>query len=86
MTGDAEGSILVLNVGSSTLKFGVFPLVAGDEPLLRGVVEYAGPNSGQVRITDSVGRSDSRQLNVDRESAPAQLIHHLEQHYSLASI
>jgi acetate kinase len=86
VTGDAEGSILVLNVGSSTLKFGVFPLVAGDEPLLRGVVEYAGPNSGRVRITDSVGRSDSRQLNVDRESAPAQLIHHLEQHYSLASI
>lgn len=86
MSGAAEGSILVLNVGSSTLKFGVFPLVARDEPLLRGVVEYAGPNSGQVRITDSAGRSDSRQLNVDRESAPAQLIHHLEQHYSLASI
>jgi acetate kinase len=86
VSGAAEGSILVLNVGSSTLKFGVFPLVASDEPLLRGVVEYAGPNSGQVRITDSAGRSDSRQLNVDRESAPAQLIHHLEQHYSLASI
>lgn len=86
MSGAAEGSILVLNVGSSTLKFGVFPLVARDEPLLRGVVEYAGPNSGQVRITDSAGRSDSGQLNVDRESAPAQLIHHLEQHYSLASI
>jgi acetate kinase len=86
VSGAAEGSILVLNVGSSTLKFGVFPLVGGDEPLLRGVVEYAGPNAGQVRITDSAGRSDSRQLNVDRASAPAQLIHHLKQHYSLASI
>ena len=86
MSGAAEGSILVLNVGSSTLKFGVFPFVRGDEPLLRGVIEYAGPHAGQVRTTDSAGRSDCRQLDVDRDSAPAQLIDHLEQHYSLASI
>lgn len=86
MSGAAEGSILVLNVGSSTLKFGVFPFDGGDEPLLRGVIEYAGPHAGQVRTTDSAGRSDSRQLDVDRDSAPAQLIDHLEQHYSLASI
>ena len=86
MSGAAEGAILVLNVGSSTLKFGVFPLLGGDDPLLRGAVEYAGPKAGQLHITDSAGRSESRQLNVDRASAPAQLIHHLEQHYSLASI
>ena len=48
MSGAPEGSILVLNVCSSTLQFGVFPLVAGDEPVLRGVVEYAGPNAGRV--------------------------------------
>ena len=86
MSGAGEGSILVLNVGSSTLKFGIFPLVAGDDPLLRGVVEYAGPNAGEVRVTDAAGQSDSGQLNVDRESAPARLFHHLKQHYPLASI
>lgn len=38
----ADGkSILVLNVGSSTLKFGLFALGAGDEPLLSGVLEYS---------------------------------------------
>ncbi|HEX6626790.1 MAG TPA: acetate/propionate family kinase [Gemmatimonadaceae bacterium] len=39
---DADGkSILVLNVGSSTLKFGLFPLAARDEPLLSGALEYS---------------------------------------------
>lgn len=39
---DADGkSILVLNVGSSTLKFGLFALAAGDAPLLSGVLQYS---------------------------------------------
>ena len=46
---DADGkSILVLNVGSSTLKYGVFPLTAGDQPLRRGVLEYSQQAVGQL--------------------------------------
>ncbi|HLE56214.1 MAG TPA: acetate/propionate family kinase [Rhodothermia bacterium] len=81
-----ERTILVLNVGSSTLKFGVFPLAGGDDALLHGVLEYSGPTTGQLRITDSKGHTDSKELVVNRDSAPAELLHHLERDSVLASI
>jgi acetate kinase len=37
-----EPSILVLNVGSSTLKYALFPVADNDDALLRGVLEYSG--------------------------------------------
>jgi len=73
-----ERTILVLNVGSSTLKFGLFPLVEGDDALLHGVLEYSGPTTGQLRITKTGGRGESRQLAADRDSAAAQLLHYLK--------
>lgn len=36
-----QPSILVLNVGSSTLKFALFPFADSDDALLRGTLEYA---------------------------------------------
>jgi acetate kinase len=36
-----QPSILVLNVGSSTLKFALFPVADTDDALLRGAVEYS---------------------------------------------
>jgi acetate kinase len=86
MTATDERSILVLNVGSSTLKFALFPLIAGDEALLQGVLEYSGPTTGQLRLTDFTGRSESRELVVNRDSAPAELLHYLKAESRFASI
>jgi acetate kinase len=41
VTATSEPTILVINVGSSTLKFAIFPQSGGDDPLLHGVVEYS---------------------------------------------
>ena len=81
-----QPSILVINVGSSTLKFALFRVAGGDEPLLRGVLEYSGPRGGgggggggEIRITDGEGhQEDSRRLSVSRESATAGLLDYLK--------
>jgi acetate kinase len=79
VTGVGERSILVLNVGSSTLKFGLFPLAEGDDPFLYGVLEYAGTQGGQLRLVYSrEGKSESLQVAATRESAAKELLHHLE--------
>jgi acetate kinase len=41
VTATNEPTILVINVGSSTLKYAIFLLSGGDDPLLHGVVEYS---------------------------------------------
>jgi acetate kinase len=81
-----EKSILILNVGSSTLKFGFFPLAARDEPLLRGVLEHSSHASGQLRITEADGRSETRQLAPAGKSPIAQLLAALEDHPRFASV
>src|SRR6185436_1069531 len=76
-----DPSTLVINVGSSTLKFALFRVAEGDDPLLRGVLEYSGPGSGggEIRITDAEGRKeDSRRLSVSRDSATAGLLDYLK--------
>jgi len=77
VTAADERTILVLNVGSSTLKFGLFPFVEGNDALLHGVLEYSGPTTGQLRITKSAGHSESRQLAANRDSAATHLLHYL---------
>ncbi len=86
MTAADERSILALNVGSSTLKFGLFPLAEGDDALLHGVLDYSGPTTGQLRITDSTGHSESREMVVNRDSAAGELLHYLSNHALFASI
>ena len=79
MTAPGEPSILVLNVGSSTLKFGLFPLEKGDDPFLHGVLEYAGRESGQLRLVYSGEREqESVQVAATRESAARELLDYLE--------
>ena len=73
-----QPSILVINVGSSTLKFALFRVAEGDDPLLRGVLEYSGPRGGEIRITDAEGREDSRRLSVSRDSATTGLVDYLK--------
>jgi acetate kinase len=86
MTAADEASILVLNVGSSTLKFGLYPLVERDDALLQGVLEYTGPTTGQLRLTDSTGHSESRELGVNRDSAAAAVLQYLKAESRFASI
>jgi len=68
-----------MNVGSSTLKFGLFPLAGGDEPIWHGVLEYAGHAGGQLRLVDSrMRKTESVELAASRESAPGELLRYLE--------
>ena len=79
MTASDERSILVLNVGSSTLKFGLFPFAAGDDPFLHGVLEYSGRAGGQLRLDYSRERKEeSVPVAATRESAAKELLHFLE--------
>lgn len=78
MTAADEQSILILNVGSSTLKFGLFPLAGGDDPFLHGALEYAGRTGGQLRLVHSRERkSESLQVAATRESAAKELLRYL---------
>lgn len=86
MTATDERTILVVNVGSSTLKFAIFPLAGGDDPVLRGVLEYSGSGSGKMRTTNSSGITDSLPLVANRENAAAAFLFYLEQHPLFHSI
>jgi len=86
MNGSTARSILVLNVGSSTLKFGVFPLASGDDAFLQGVLDHAGSSAGSLRITNRSGGVEATQLPVDSESAVVELLHFLERHPLLQSV
>jgi acetate kinase len=87
VTAADERSILVLNVGSSTLKFGLFPLADGDDPFLHGVLEYGGRAGGQLRLVYSRQRKEeSVQVAATRESAAKELLHYLEQSSLLKSV
>ena len=86
MTEAAAQSILILNVGSSTIKFGFFPLEASDEPLLRGVLEHSPHASGKLRISGADGTSETRQLALEGRSPLAQLLGALESHPRFASV
>jgi acetate kinase len=87
VTAGDEQSILILNVGSSTLKFGLFPLADGDDPFLHGVLEYAGRGGGQLRLVHSGERKEeSVQVGATRESAARELLHFLERGSLLRSV
>lgn len=55
---EKDGPILVLNSGSSSLKFGIYQRGASDEePLLTGSAEGVGRNSGALHIRSADGTS-----------------------------
>ena len=86
MTSADEPTILVVNVGSSTLKFGIFPWVRGDDPLLRGVLDYSGTGGAEVRITDTAGLARSMPVATNQETAAASLFGVLKGHPLFNSI
>ena len=85
MTKTGGESFLVLNVGSSTLKFGVFGF-AGDDAVFQGVVEHAGPNADQLRITDRSGRTELSQLSPGSESLVGKVLRFLDARGMLTEI
>lgn len=82
-----QPAILVLNVGSSTLKFALFPVTDSDDALLRGVLEYSGSDAGRIRITDARGRrEESRAQSGTRASAVTDLLEYLKANSLFASL
>lgn len=82
-----EPSIVVLNVGSSTLKFALFPVADGDDALLRGALEYSGSGGGRIRITGAHGREEeTRPSSATRESAVTELLDYLKANSLFASV
>jgi acetate kinase len=83
----AEGSILVLNVGSSTLKFGLFRVAGGDESTLSGTIEYSRPADGRLTIIDRAGsRTRVMELHASREDAPGEVLRYLGDESLLESV
>ena len=78
-------SILVLNVGSSTLKFGIFR-VEDDDTVIQGVVDRGGPNAGELRTIDSSGRSESSRFPLGSGSLAEELLRFLDRQGMLTPI
>lgn len=56
--------ILVLNAGSSSLKFALYP-VAGQHALSRGVIDWAGESThAELRLRGSIGEESSQAVSV----------------------
>lgn len=68
-----DNAILVLNSGSSSLKFGLFdPGPTGEQLILQGQADGIGRNSGSLRIRNAVGDDILRRDNI-LESQPEAL-------------
>lgn len=64
--------VLVLNSGSSSLKFGVYSQGASDEePLLTGIAEGIGRNSGALNILSGDGKPVVKRGNVSESQTDA---------------
>ena len=68
-----DPSILAVNAGSSTLKFGVFPVSGGHDSSLHGAIEY----SGVLRTVHSQGATETTTVSVTPETAAALLFDYL---------
>lgn len=70
---NADNAILVLNSGSSSLKFGLFTPSANEEQLLlEGIADSIGRNSGTLHIRDAAGNDLLRRDHI-LESQPEAL-------------
>jgi acetate kinase len=66
------GPILVLNSGSSSLKFGIYrPGATDEEPLLTGSAEGIGRSSGELRVVAADGTSLLRRDSVHESQSDA---------------
>ncbi len=71
-------SILVVNCGSSSLKFAVFELSDGPTRRLRGAASGIGTAQGRLRVADSAGRTVAdRQASLPDHAAAIARVDHL---------
>lgn len=83
----AAETLLAVNVGSSTLKFALFPFDRDGGAIVRGATGYSGEDAARVRVTDSSGaQSDVSIPTTDRDSAAAALMGFLDRSSLLASV
>jgi len=84
-----DSSVLVLNSGSSSLKFGVFASEANDERLiLEGIADGIGRDAGSLHIHDAAGRDLVRRDNIleSQPEALAAIINALREHLQTTPI
>src|SRR4051812_42101953 len=71
-----QPSILVLNVGSSTLKYALFPVTDGDDVLLRGTLEYSAAGVTRASaVTELLERLKADSLFASIQSVGHRLVH-----------
>ena len=76
MTAPKDALALVLNSGSSSLKFGVFRLAAPEpEPVFRGVLDGIAAGDGKLKVFDAVGKTVSEDSH--RCSSQTEALQHL---------
>jgi acetate kinase len=83
-----DGLILVLNSGSSSLKFGIYRRSASDEePVLTGSAEGIGRGNGTLNIRSSDGKSLARErIHESQSDALAALAGAIHQHLRTAPV
>jgi acetate kinase len=82
----SDGAILALNSGSSSLKFGLYSRVEGDEyPILTGSATGIGRNDGQLQIVAKSGElfENSKCIHETQVEALATVANRIRQHLHL---
>lgn len=77
--------VLVINCGSSSLKFSVLPL-AGDRPLLSGLAERLGLDNASITFNDDAGKTTQLLEQADHRCALQTLFAVLAEKALLASL
>lgn len=70
-----RSSILVLNVGSSTLKYGVFAAAGSDECIARGTFEYSGGDDQESALAKLLDELERKSLLADVGAVGHRLVH-----------
>ncbi len=77
---------LVINCGSSSLKFALMPNESGEEPVLSGLAERLGSPEASITYKSSAGKKEETLNGGDHATALGALIAHIDQLGLLASV
>ncbi|MEN3930123.1 acetate kinase [Microvirga sp. W0021] len=77
---------LVINCGSSSLKFALMPNESGEDPVLSGLAERLGDSDASITYKSSEGKKEESLNGGDHATALEALINHIDQKGLLASV